>query len=151
MLACAAKKGPESACCLSDLRAAVNPAAPSVTAEESANEVSRSALALVVQGHALKSVVKVKTENPWYEAWQKLKDEFEPSQESAGEQHHCGSMQTRTTIIRPRLDSSSIPPRPNYVPSLLLSKSAIALASLDREVDWLWGGEPKAVCDIITW
>jgi hypothetical protein len=38
-----------------------------------------SQLAMVVQGHALKSVIKVTSENP-KEAWDKLKAEFEPTE-----------------------------------------------------------------------
>ena len=42
-------------------------------------EAAWSQLALMVQGHALKSVIKVRSENP-KEAWDKLKAEFEPSE-----------------------------------------------------------------------
>jgi hypothetical protein len=73
----AAKKGCKSAF-LTDLSAVVNPAA--LTDEEKANKVAVegawAALALVVQKHVLKSA---RSENPC-KAWQKLKDEFEPSQ-----------------------------------------------------------------------
>jgi hypothetical protein len=79
MLAHAAKKGCEPAFA-ADLSAVANP--DGLTDEEKANKVAMegawAALALVVQKHALKSVIKVRSENP-HEAWQKLKDEFEPS------------------------------------------------------------------------
>ena len=51
--------------------------------EEKANHVLKKAawsqLALMVTGHALRSVMQVKTKDP-KEAWTKLKDEFEPSE-----------------------------------------------------------------------
>jgi hypothetical protein len=53
------------------------------TEVEKANKKFESAawsqLAMVVQGHALKSVIKVTSENP-KEAWDKLKAEFEPTE-----------------------------------------------------------------------
>jgi hypothetical protein len=80
MLAHAAKKGCESAFA-TDLSAVANPDA--LTDQEKANKVTMegawATLALVVQKYALKSLIKVRSENPC-EAWQKLKDEFEPSQ-----------------------------------------------------------------------
>jgi hypothetical protein len=80
MLAHAAKKGCESAH-LPDLRPAVNP--DTLTIVESANEARTegawATFAFVVPGRALKSVVQVRFENAC-EAWQKLKDECEPSQ-----------------------------------------------------------------------
>jgi hypothetical protein len=80
MLAHAAKKGHKSAFS-TDLSVVANP--EPLTDEEKANKVAVegawAALALVVQKHALKSVIKVRSEN-LHEAWQKLKDEFEPSQ-----------------------------------------------------------------------
>jgi hypothetical protein len=80
MLAHAGKKGHKSAF-LTDLSAVANPDA--LTVKEKANKVAMegawAALALVVQKHALKSVIKVRSENPC-QAWHKLKDEFEPSQ-----------------------------------------------------------------------
>jgi hypothetical protein len=42
-------------------------------------EAAWSHIAMVVQGHALKSVIKVTSENP-KEAWDDLKAEFEPNE-----------------------------------------------------------------------
>ena len=80
MLAYAAKKGHKKAF-LEDLEV---PSDKSTWSEDNKTdhelmEAAWSQLALVVHGHALKSVRRIKSEDP-KEAWDKLREEFEPSE-----------------------------------------------------------------------